>query len=136
MESKNTLKLVVIIASSTGNGDMPDNGEPFFRFLRRKTNLLADGQKTDVFSHVFYTILGLGSTDYSKYQYIPRFIDQKMDLLGAHKFYHRGEADDATNLEEVVEPWLEGIQKAMRDQWDQIRAMPDVSNLLKPSEVL
>ena len=57
-----------------------------------------------------------------------------MDLLGAHKFYHRGEADDATNLEEVVEPWLEGIQKAMRDQWDQIRALPDVSHLLKPSE--
>lgn len=57
-----------------------------------------------------------------------------MDLLGAHKFYYRGEADDATNLEEVVEPWLEGIQKAMRDQWDQIRAFPDVSHLLKPSE--
>ena len=43
LETKNTLKLVVIIASSTGNGDMPDNGEAFFRFLRRKTNLLADG---------------------------------------------------------------------------------------------
>jgi len=51
----------------------------------------------------------LGSTDYSKYQHIPRFIDKKLELLGATKFYYRGEADDATGLEEVVEPWLEGI---------------------------
>ena len=62
-----------------------------------------------MFSHVFYTMLGLGSTDYSKYQHIPRFIDQKMELLGAKKYYHRGEADDATSLELVVEPWLEGL---------------------------
>ena len=43
LDKKDTIKLVVIAASSTGDGDMPDNGENFFRFLRRKTNLLADG---------------------------------------------------------------------------------------------
>jgi sulfite reductase alpha subunit-like flavoprotein len=59
-----------------------------------------------------------------------------MELLGAHKFYHRGEADDATSLELVVEPWLEGIQPAMREQWDQIRKRAEITSLLKPSEVL
>jgi hypothetical protein len=59
-----------------------------------------------------------------------------MEMLGAHKFYYRGEADDATSLELVVEPWLEGIQQAMRDQWDRIKAMADVSQLLKASEVM
>lgn len=71
-----------------------------------------------MFNHVYYTMLGLGSTDYSKYQHIPRFIDQKMELLGAKKYYHRGEADDATSLELVVEPWLEGLQQEMRAMWD------------------
>ena len=42
-------------------------------------------------------------------------------MLGAQKFYHRGEADDATSLELVVEPWLEGLQKEMREKWDKIR---------------
>ena len=83
LEGKSSIKLCVFICSSTGNGDMPENGEQFFRFLRRKTNLLAENQKSNIFSHVYYTMLGLGSTDYSKYQHIPRFIDQKLELLGA-----------------------------------------------------
>ena len=33
-----------------------------------------------------------------------------MKQLGAQEFYYRGEADDATSLEPVVEPWLEGLQ--------------------------
>ena len=83
MEGKESIKLFVFVCSSTGNGDMPENGEKFFRFLRRQTNLLAENQKSNLFSHVFYTMLGLGSTDYSKYQYIPQFIDKKFELLGA-----------------------------------------------------
>lgn len=83
IESKNSIKLCVFVCSSTGNGDSPENGEKFFRFLRRQTNLLAENQKSNMFSHVFYTMLGLGSTDYSKYQHIPRFIDKKFELLGA-----------------------------------------------------
>ena len=39
---KSSIKLCVIICSSTGSGDMPENGEAFFRMLRRKTNLLAE----------------------------------------------------------------------------------------------
>ena len=67
--------------------------------------------------------MGLGSTDYSKYQAVPRFIDQKLAALGAKKYYYRGEADDATSLELVVEPWLEGIQKAMREEHDKIKSL-------------
>lgn len=54
---------------------MPENGEKFFRLMRRMTNLLGQGQESTQLSHVFFSVLGLGSTDYSKYQAIPRFID-------------------------------------------------------------
>ena len=43
LQDKSSVKVCLIIASSTGNGDMPENGEQFFRFLRRQTNLLAEG---------------------------------------------------------------------------------------------
>ena len=42
LETKDKMKMLVIVASSTGNGDMPENGEKFYRMLRRKTNLLAE----------------------------------------------------------------------------------------------
>ena len=35
LQDKSSVKVCVIIASSTGNGDMSENGEKFFRFLRR-----------------------------------------------------------------------------------------------------
>jgi len=43
--------------------------------------------------------------------------------LGAKTYYYKGEADDATSLELVVEPWLEGIQQAMREQHDKLKAL-------------
>ena len=46
MAEKDSLKVVVFVCSSTGNGDMPENGEKFFRFLRRETNKLHEDQKS------------------------------------------------------------------------------------------
>lgn len=43
--------------------------------------------------------------------------------MGANKFYYRGEADDATGLEEVVEPWLEGVQESIRKCIKDIKKM-------------
>jgi len=42
-------------------------------------------------------------------------LDEKLKQLGASKFYQRGEADEATSLELVVEPWLEGVWGAIDD---------------------
>ena len=37
-----------------------------------------------------------------------------MKQLGAKSFYKKGEADEATSLELVVEPWLEGLDKSLK----------------------
>ena len=41
-------------------------------------------------------------------------MDSKLKQLGAHTFYPRGEADEATSLEIVVEPWLKGLDEALK----------------------
>lgn len=79
IEKKDCLKVVVIISSSTGDGDSPENGELFHKFLRRES---AKGS-SKAFSHIFWTLLGLGSSDYSKFQGAPRFIANKLSQLGA-----------------------------------------------------
>lgn len=48
-----------------------------------------------------------------------------MKQLGATEFYYKGEADDATGLEEVVEPWLENIEKEVQDIDKKIAAYSD-----------
>jgi methionine synthase reductase len=72
-----------------------------------------DNAKVSPLSHVFYTILGLGDSNYSKYQGAPRFLDDALHRLGGTSFYKRGEADEATSLEIVVEPWIAGVVPAV-----------------------
>lgn len=91
---------------------MPDNGDTFQRFLRKNANQ----SNSLLLSHVRFTVLGLGSTDYSKFMHAPRYVLQKLKELGAKPFYAMGEADDATGLEATVEPWLEGIQPAILEE--------------------
>jgi sulfite reductase alpha subunit-like flavoprotein len=59
-------------------------------------------------------MLGLGSSDYSKYQGNPRYVYQSLTSIGANFFYYRGEADEAISLEETIEPWLEGLHSNLK----------------------
>lgn len=102
-EKKSQKNFVIIVCSTTGNGDAPNNADSFVRWIKRKTH------SSDLLNNVFYTILGLGDSNYSKYQYIPRQIDEFLTKLGAGKFYPKGEADEAYGLESVVEPWITNL---------------------------
>lgn len=105
--SRNTY---IIVASTTGDGDAPDTARPFMKFLRTKNpTLLQD---------VPYAVLALGDTNYENFCATGKRIDKAMKKLGAIPFYDRGDADDGTGLEEVVEPWIEGL-------WDALRAVLD-----------
>ena len=94
---------VIFVCSTTGNGEAPINADNFMRWIKRKTH------SSNLLNNVFYTILGLGDSNYSKYQYIPRQIDEYLTKLGAGKFYPKGEADEAYGLESVVEPWITNL---------------------------
>ena len=125
LQEKDCLKLCVFITSSTGNGEFPENGENMHKFLRKHTLHMSEQDSSTMLSHVFYTILGLGDSNYSKYQGAPRYLDTTLQKLGANKFYNRGEADEATSLELVVEPWLEGVTPAIDKQIKKMKAIPN-----------
>ncbi|KAJ1979242.1 hypothetical protein H4R34_002910 [Dimargaris verticillata] len=93
----------VFVVSTTGDGDPPDNATKFWRYLRRLAKKGAD------WSHVRYALLGLGDTNYDNFCNGGRRLDQKLQEIHAQTFYPRGLADDATGLEEVVEPWCQGL---------------------------
>lgn len=61
-------------------------------------------------------MLGLGDSNYSKFQGAPRFLDDRVSTIGGKCFEPRTEADEATSLEIVIEPWLETIGGKLYNQ--------------------
>ena len=97
----------VLIASTTGNGDAPDNGERFWRYVRKRA------QPDDLFEGVKYCVLGLGDTNYDKFCHVGKVLDGRLSEVGATRFYARGDADEALGLEYSVDPWLRGLWPAL-----------------------
>jgi sulfite reductase alpha subunit-like flavoprotein len=97
--------VVVIICSTTGNGDFPENADRFWRSVKKR-NL-----QRDALSGVNYMVVGLGDTNYDKFCYAGKQIDQRLCELGANRVAPMVCADEATGLEEVIEPWLEDMVK-------------------------
>jgi methionine synthase reductase len=83
------LRTVVFVISSTGDGDPPDNALTCVRALTH-SNLSADG-----LSHVHYTLLGLGDSNYSTFHGCPKDVLKRLHDLRATQFYRVGLADDA-----------------------------------------
>jgi sulfite reductase alpha subunit-like flavoprotein len=97
----------IIIASTTGNGDAPDNGERFWRYVRKRA------QPSDLLEGVRYCVLGLGDTNYDKFCHVGKVLDGRFAEVGAERFYELGCADEAMGLEHAVDPWLNGLWPAL-----------------------
>lgn len=95
--------LIVIVCSTTGNGDPPQSSEQFIRFIKSKS------LEENFFKNFEYALLGLGDSNYSKFMHIPRIIEINLTRLGAVAFVKKGEADDAYGLEDFVEPWIDNL---------------------------
>ncbi|EFN59935.1 hypothetical protein CHLNCDRAFT_7300, partial [Chlorella variabilis] len=100
--------VLIYVASSTGDGDAPDNSAKFYATLRRKS------QPGGLLAGIAFTGFGLGDSNYTRYQYVPRAIKQRLLDLGAAQFYPVGEADEVDGIEEGVDKWLEGLWPALR----------------------
>jgi sulfite reductase alpha subunit-like flavoprotein len=104
---------ILIVTSTTGNGDAPENAGRFVRYLKRKST--ADSMP---FQHTAFAVLGLGDSNYDKFGETSRIVDKKLSELGGTRAKSLVVADEATGLEDVVEPWtlsvLDDITNACR----------------------
>ncbi|XP_047490875.1 methionine synthase reductase-like isoform X2 [Penaeus chinensis] len=115
-------RCLVLVGSTTGDGEPPDTARKFWRQLHKK------GQPSNVLGHLSYTILGLGDTNYTNFCNFGKTIDQKLQDLGGKRFYPCGWADDGTGLEIVVEPWIEGLFPALQKHFDKMAELVDACN--------
>eukprot|EP00752_Nemacystus_decipiens_P018761 g16821.t1 len=98
---------LILVVSTTGNGDPPENSERFWRFIKRRTH------PKDLLAGLPFSVLGLGDTNYDKFCYMGKSFDKRLRELGAVPFHTPAFADEATNMEETVEPWLGSLFPAL-----------------------
>ncbi|KAK7497577.1 hypothetical protein BaRGS_00011217 [Batillaria attramentaria] len=101
-------KCVVLVTSTTGDGEPPETALKFVRRIKKKT--LPD----DYLAHMNYTILGLGDTNYTNFCNNAKVVDRRLHELGGQRFYPSGFADEAVGLEVVVDPWIDGLFPALQ----------------------
>lgn len=96
-------QVVVIVVSSTGDGDAPDNCDVMVSAIRRKSH------SPTMLGNLHYTVCGLGDQNYTRFMAVPRVFTGRLPELGAKCFYKCCEADEVDGLEEIVDQWTDGL---------------------------
>jgi len=97
IDKNNNNIFLIIICSTTGNGDAPETANLFWRKLKNRKlpkNLLHG---------IKYGVLGLGNTNYDKFCEMGKNLDKRFTELGAEQIIELHCADEAVGLEEIVE---------------------------------
>eukprot|EP01041_Mallomonas_annulata_P010187 gene10187-21232_t len=110
---KEDAKAIIIVCSTTGNGDPPENADGFWRTIKNRS------ASKEMFEGIPFCVLGLGDTNYDKFCHMGKVIDKRLSELGGNRCLPLACADEATNLEETVEGWkiniLNVLNKIMCD---------------------
>ncbi|XP_055908983.1 NADPH-dependent diflavin oxidoreductase 1 isoform X2 [Eupeodes corollae] len=103
-------QLVIFVASTTGQGEEPDNMKHFWKFLLRKS-LPANSLQTLKFACV-----GLGDSSYSKYNFAAKKLNKRLLQLSASPIIPLGLCDDQHDhgMAATLLPWIQ-------DLWSQLK---------------
>ncbi|ANB14694.1 Tah18p [Sugiyamaella lignohabitans] len=115
---------IIVICSTTGQGDLPRNALKFWRFLLRKK------LPPTLLSHIRFTSFGLGDSSYPRYNWAIRKVHKRLMQLGAREFIGRGEGDEmgTESLDSQFESWIDLISERL--------LQPDMFPLAPGTEVI
>ena len=85
MEKLQNINKLMIVTSTTGDGEVPDNGITFWENLSSSTELKVSGLK--------YGVLALGDSSHYDFCNAGKIIDEKLKDLGANRIIDRQECD-------------------------------------------
>ncbi|XRA98206.1 NADPH-ferrihemoprotein reductase [Pycnococcus provasolii] len=103
-----THPVLVLVTSSTGDGDPPDNAAKLYTKVRKKRPA-----SEKPFAGIKYTSLGLGDSNYTRFMHVPRQFNKKFADLGAESFHKSVEADEVDGIEPIIEAWTEDLWEAL-----------------------
>ncbi len=112
--------LALLIASTFGDGDAPDNGGGFWNALQADTAPSLEGLR--------YAVLGLGDSSYGQFCGFGRKLDTRLEALGAVRTTPR--VDCEPDYEEPGSVWIDNIIAALNET----RPKPRETEMLLPTQ--
>ena len=98
-----TEKNLLLITSTYGDGDPPDNAKAFWEFL-------GNGQAPSL-KHLSYSVLALGDSNYPKFCACGKSFDERLEQLGGERIHPRADCD--VDYEESFLAWMESALSAL-----------------------
>ena len=108
-ELHNHCSLLIVICSTTGNGDAPENARIFWNTIKKRSL-----SKT-ILNNIPFIVLGLGDTNYDKFCHMGKSIDKRLKEIGGKQYLELECADEATNFEEVIENWNDKVLSILKN---------------------
>lgn len=102
-ELYNICSLLIIICSTTGNGDAPENANIFWNIVKKRS------LSKIILNNMPFIVLGLGDTNYDKFCHMGKSIDKRLKEIGGKQYLELECADESNNFEEIIENWNEKV---------------------------
>jgi len=90
---------LIIVTSTWGDGDPPDNAAGFWQLLNSDAAPPVD--------HLSYSVLALGDRTYSDFCGAGKKFDERLEQLGAKRIHPRAECD--VDYETTAKAWMEAV---------------------------
>ncbi|MFJ3896277.1 sulfite reductase flavoprotein subunit alpha [Streptomyces sp. NPDC090083] len=94
-----TMTHVLVVTSTYGEGELPDNAGLFWEALQSDTAPRLDG--------VRYAVLGLGDRGYDDFCQAAKLIDTRLEQLGAARLHERVDCD--VDFEDPAAEWTQAV---------------------------
>lgn len=96
----------IIICSTTGNGDVPDNALKFWTMIKKRS------LPNDYYNSLNYLILGLGDSNYNYFCGASKKISKRLKELGATELHPLLTIDDVDgDYDEKIDEFIDLIKK-------------------------
>lgn len=105
---------LLLLVSTHGEGDPPDNALPFYEFLHSK--------RAPQLEHLLYSVLALGDTSYEFFCKTGKDFDQRLEELGAKRICPRTDCD--LDYDEPAAEWFNSVIGSLSET----QAAPEVAS--------
>lgn len=121
-------KVLIVICSTTGQGELPRNAKSFMKFLLKKK------LPGDLLNHIQMTTFGLGDSSYPKFNYAIKKIHTRLLQLGCSELSPRCESDELSpeGIDGYYAEWEAALLEALHKRFSSLFTIDE--NVLLPPE--